>query len=114
MSGGCASGLWPSDSTVQCSGHGVCVNSVCVCDSGWTGHNDIVGAPVQDCNINILAVAVLWILVLVPVTIHLCQDLLALFRYVLDDNSMHVLLIRLRILVRLALTRLILLHTPRY
>ena len=54
----CAGGLWPSS---EC-GYGYCDTRVgqCVCQSGWSGRSDIVGAPIQDCNINAGAVTALW------------------------------------------------------
>jgi len=47
--------------TSLCNGHGQCVNNVCICDSGWSGVSDIIGAPEQDCMMNNLAVGILWI-----------------------------------------------------
>lgn len=58
----CRSGLWPAESSC---GHGTCVESVCVCDDGWTGYDDFAGAPYQDCNTNLIAMSILWMLVFI-------------------------------------------------
>lgn len=42
----------------QCSGHGVCINSVCICDYLWSSHSDFI--IVQDCTLSFIGVYILW------------------------------------------------------
>ena len=46
--------------TSICSGNGVCVSNVCVCNEGFTGLSDWINADGYNCQINILGFKVLW------------------------------------------------------
>ena len=41
-----------------CSGHGVCVDAVCVCDSLWSSNADFI--IVEDCTLSFIGIYVLW------------------------------------------------------
>jgi hypothetical protein len=54
---------WPL--TVPCSGHGKCVEAVCVCDEGWTGNGDFTISPDLDCDINTAVISVMSVILLI-------------------------------------------------
>jgi len=43
-----------------CSNAGQCVNSTCVCNTGYTGRSDLLNFEGKDCQINELAITILW------------------------------------------------------
>jgi len=47
-------------SSKPCSGNGDCINSICVCSTGYTGRSDWINLDGYDCHINLMAEKVLW------------------------------------------------------
>jgi len=50
--------FWPG--STPCSGNGECVDGLCICDPGYTSRGDFISPLGLDCDINIVAVRVLW------------------------------------------------------
>ena len=68
--------LIPSKSI--CSGHGVCVNDQCICDSGWTFRNDFSWKQHYDCDQNIMSAKILGLFIFIfsllnIINIHTCN-----------------------------------------
>jgi hypothetical protein len=49
-----------SASSLPCSGHGSCIDSLCVCDSMWTGSSDWINGDGYDCHVSQVVMKVLW------------------------------------------------------
>jgi len=53
----------------SCSNRGLCLNSTCNCDDGWTGRSDFFNAENFDCQINEFVIQILWSITLVAMLI---------------------------------------------
>jgi hypothetical protein len=76
---------WSSE---VCSGNGECIDSICVCNAGWTGASDWVSGDGYDCQTNYYFVSALWVIaVLMGLKVSIKLTIPALKKYINASTS---------------------------
>jgi hypothetical protein len=55
---------FPDNDEIECSNHGICIETKCVCDKYWSSSNDIIGTVGMDCVRMDILIIIVWSVVL--------------------------------------------------